>query len=265
MADTHTTDAPLVFAAAPYLNAAPLTEGFRARTDVRLVTDVPSRLARHVMCGEADVGLVPVVDYIFTPELAVLGELGVGADGPVSSVLLRCRAPVADVRAVAADPASHTSNLLAQLLLRTQLGSGGIVRRDVKQGEGDGDVVIGDRALAVSSEGGVTVYDLADLWKTMTTLPFVFAVWACRRDNPRIPQLAAAARESFAVGAAAMDTLAARFAARLDLPVAVCRDYLQVRIRYHVGATEREAVARFEQLLRAHDLAPKVSLWAEEQ
>lgn len=239
-------ESPLVFATAPYLNAAPLTEGLRETRAARVRHAVPSRLAELVLHGDADIGLVPVVDYLFTPELSMVEGIGVCADGPVRSVLLCSRRPWAEVGAVAADPASHTSNLLAQLVLRDQLGSAAAVGVARAQGGGDCDaeVVIGDRALA-RPVGSELVLDLGEQWKRMTGLPFVFAVWAYRTANPRAAELIVRTHESLRVGSGVLSSIAARYAEPLGLPVDACMDYLTQRIRYHVGEPERRAMARF--------------------
>jgi chorismate dehydratase len=52
--------------------------------------------------------------------------------------------------------------------------------------EADAAVLIGDAALRANlldgPKFGLQVHDLGALWKEWTGLPFVFAVWAARRD-----------------------------------------------------------------------------------
>ena len=248
-------DTPLVFAAAPYLNAAPLVEGFLGCDDVRVINAAPADLGQPVMSGEADAGLLPIVDCLFSPELDMIDGIGVGANGPVGSVLLHCHKPLDDVRSVAADPNSSTSNLLAQLILRAHLGSDAIVYPGIDSAEADAEILIGDRALTSAPNSG-PVYDLAEQWKQMTGLPFVFAVWALRRDNPRLKEIAAMAHASLGTGEAALEAIAERYAIQLELPIATCRQYLEQNIHYHVGDPERAAITRFKELLTEHDLVP---------
>lgn len=247
--------APLVFAAAPYLNSAPLTDGMHGRDDVRVITDVPSALAACLAAGHADAALVPVVDLIFDPGLTMIPGLGIGADGKVCSVVLRCSCPANGVRTLMTDPSSHTSNLLAQLVLRAHFGAGPLTLIEDTKMTADAAVIIGDRAIeshaAVAAE-----YDLGEVWHTMTELPFVFAVWAYRRGHPRAAELECVAKEAYAVGVVMIDAIAARSADRLGLPEAMCREYLSHCIRYTIGDRELRGIDEFRRLLNRHGLAP---------
>jgi len=244
---------PLVFAASPYFNSAPLIEGLRESDKSTVLEDVPSVILDYIRDGQADAGLLPIVDLFRNPELEMLDGLGVCADGPVRSVILCANRPFDEVKTVAADPESRTSNLLAQLLLQMHLGSGAKVIRGEKEEPCDASVVIGDRALT-TQPGEHPVYDLAELWKEMTGLPFVFAVWVHRKDNEKRPSLAKVLQESCKLGEAARESIAERFSRKLSLPLSLCRDYISSCVYYRVGDREKQAIRRFERLLRKHDL-----------
>jgi chorismate dehydratase len=47
-----------------YLNAKPLIAGLDRASDIKLILDVPSRLAGMLDSGEVDVALVPVIDLV---------------------------------------------------------------------------------------------------------------------------------------------------------------------------------------------------------
>jgi chorismate dehydratase len=92
---------------------------------------------------------------------------------------------------VALGSTSRTSVRLAELLLSEQYG----VTPDyfrcppdlaLMMQEAQAAVLIGDAALRASLHEaprlGLTVHDLGQMWKDWTGLPFVFAVWAARRD-----------------------------------------------------------------------------------
>jgi len=83
----------------------------------------------------------------------------------------------------------------------------------------------------------------------MTGLPFVFAVWAYHQDHPDPAGLTEIAHAARRAGCAALDDVARREAARLNLPEARCRDYLENTIRYELGAREQEAMERFRALI----------------
>jgi chorismate dehydratase len=68
--------------------------------------------------------------------------------------------------------------------------------------EADAAVLIGDAALRANMiDGprfGLDVHDLGSLWKEWTGLPFVFAVWAARRDYlEREPVITRKVHEAF--------------------------------------------------------------------
>jgi len=236
------------FASVPYANAAPLAHFLAdVHPDVRVTCAPPSELAGVLGCGQADAALVPVADFLVTDDLKMLGGLGICANGEVRSVLLRCRRPIEQVRVVATDPASRTSNALAQILLEEHFGLS--VRMTSPKGDAPADaaVVIGDRALRMPP--AADNHDLAALWKAMTSLPFVFAVWACRAEHAEADVLAGIAREARTLGAKALDELAEIHAERLGLPAVTCREYLGSIIHYDVGPEERRAMDLFKDLL----------------
>ena len=241
-----------VFAAVSYANAAPLAHFLpRVRPAVGVTYGRPVELAEALLSGRADVALVPVADYFAIPGLQVIDGLGICADGDVWSVLLKCRRPLEEARVVALDPASRTSNALARIILKDHFHLSVETKHCRPDEPADAAVVIGDRALCdPPAESGD--YDLAGLWKTMTGLPFVFAVWAYREDHhdpEALSRIAHAARDA---GLRAIGALATIHAARLDLPVARCREYLTSVVRYDLGPREAGAMRLFKEMLDTH-------------
>ena len=89
--------------------------------------------------------------------------------------------------------------------------------------------MIGDAALLLAARSTYPyVADLGSAWKDWTGLPFVFAVWAARREaNHRaVQQLHRGLLESRAWGLAHLDDLAAQAAGHTGIATAVCRAYL---------------------------------------
>ena len=243
-----------VFAAVKYANAAPLAH-FLPDVDDRAVVTFgrPSELPAELAAGRADAALVPVAAFLAMPGLRRIDGIGICADGRVESVLLKCWRPLAEVRLVTPDAASRTSNALAAILLAEHLGLSAEVRQARPGEQADAAVCIGDRALceAPAPEGD---YDMAAMWKEMTGLPFVFAVWAYRqdcRDPEGLARIAGAARE---MGLARIDELALLHAGKLDLPVERCREYFRSSVRYEVGPREAEAMELFGRKMAEHGL-----------
>ena len=121
---------------------------------------VPSRLNRDLRAGRIDAAVISSVESRRKIYRAL--DMGIVAKGAVKSVLVRKNS------APKTDAASASSNMLARAL-------------DIK-----GEVLIGDRALvAYLNEGGQNFYDLAQIWRERTNLPFVFARF-CYRKNGKI-------------------------------------------------------------------------------
>lgn len=243
-----------VFAAVKYANAAPLAH-FLPDVDDRAVVTFgrPSELLAELAAGRADAALVPVAVFLATPGLRMIDGIGICADGRVESVLLKCRRPLADVRLVTPDASSRTSNALAAILLTEHLGLSAEVRQTGPGEQADAMVCIGDRALC-EAPAPAGDYDMAAMWKEMTGLPFVFAVWAYRqdcRDPEGMARIARAARE---MGLARLDELAQLHAGKLDLPVDRCREYFRSSVRYQVGPREIQAMELFGHKMARHGL-----------
>src|SRR5262249_46309867 len=90
------------------------------------------------------------------------------------SVLLVADRPMEELDTIALDSSSRTSVALLRILLDAR---GLKPRFEVRQSPTQNALIIGDAALRAQ---GKYVYDLAAEWRQLTSLPFVFAVWAWR-------------------------------------------------------------------------------------
>src|SRR5512141_626365 len=148
-----------------FLNARPLTWGLLhdPPPGVLVSRDVPSVCADKLARGEADVGLIPSIEYQRIPGLLVVPRLGIAASSEVRSVLLVSRVSRERIRSVALDPASRTSAVLTRILLARRYG----LHPEFIEGGGDetdARLVIGDPALKTRMAGLVTL-DLAAEWR----------------------------------------------------------------------------------------------------
>ncbi len=235
------------FAVLPYANAAPLVHFLPGVCPgAELLHRPPRDVLPELAAGRADAGIVSVVDFLASPWLQAIGEVGIAARGEVRSVLLRCRRPIGRIKTVALDPESRTANALAGVLLADRFRLDDVQMLPAGS-PADAAVVIGDRALC--SPPARFCLDLAGEWHAWTHLPFLFAVWACRRDHPQVERLGAVVREARLAGGAAIPRLAALCAARLGLPVEQCRQYLSTCIHYDIGPPERDGLKRFAAML----------------
>ena len=236
----------IVFAGAPYSNSAPLVDKLiEVDPRVRVINDHPASLVYDLNAGKADVALIPVAHLFSHPELTMITGLGIAADGPVQSVLLKCNVPVDRIKTVACDPASATSNALAELLLRKHYG------RDIEMVDGnkaDAAVVIGDRALC-SDPAPAGDIDLSEAWKEMTGLPFVFAVWAVRKDFPEIGAVTEIAHKACKAGFRSLEKIATRYAGELGYSRSFWLDYLGRSIHYQLDDRDMEGLEQFRSFI----------------
>ena len=206
-----------------------------------LVTGTASELNDLLAAGELQVSVVSAVEYARNAaEYHLLPDLAITCDGPVHSVALFSRRPVEALEGgtVLLTASSRTSVLLLELLCRHRWK---VAPRFATARAEPGDLaglarlphdavlVIGDAALLLRARGLYPVQlDLGLEWKQWTGLPFVFAVWAARRDAG-VPGVQAVHRrllESRAWGLAHLDELAAEAARTTGVAEPVCREYL---------------------------------------
>ncbi|WKX71925.1 menaquinone biosynthetic enzyme MqnA/MqnD family protein [Streptomyces sp. XD-27] len=188
-----------------FLNCLPLYWGL-ARTgtllDLELTKATPDALNDQLVRGDLDIAPISLVEYLrHADDLVALPDIAVGCDGPVMSCVIVSQLPLEqlDRARVALGSASRTSVELARLLLAERYG---VQPRyyscppdlSLMMQEADAAVLIGDAALRANlhyaPKLGLQVHDLGHMWKEWTGLPFVFAVWAARREyvarEPRI-------------------------------------------------------------------------------
>ncbi len=229
-----------------FLNARPLTWGLlhEPPPGVSVSRDVPSACAAKLAAGEADVGLIPSIEYARIPGLKVVPGLGIAASSEVRSVLLVSDVSRDRIRSVELDPASRTSAALTRILLKRVYAISPEYRE--KGGEADARLIIGDPALKTRLNGHV-VLDLAAEWRAFSGHPFVFAFWAVRSEKAT-PEVAAILRHSYEAGLAQFDSIVREESASSGLSAAVVEDYLRHALHFELDAGDLEGLAAFYRL-----------------
>jgi chorismate dehydratase len=256
---------PIRVGAVNYLNAKPLYYKLcELAPDVQLTMEVPSCLAEQLAAGALDVALIPSVEYLREAARGyeIIPDIAIAAWGPVRSVKLFSRVPWGRVERLALDAGSRTSQVLAQIWLDARHG---VRPSQVEQlplgvsaleSTADAVLVIGDRAMRVPHESFLDVVDLAEAWKELTALPFVFAFWVARA-GVELNELPAALLQSRAMGLAEAGTLARIHSQRLGLDVSACYDYLTRVLSYDLGELELAGLRRFAAMAARMGLAPE--------
>lgn len=176
-----------------YLNTRPLIYGLQRppiSEKIELTGDYPAKIAEQLLNNEIDVGLVPVAMLKKMPEYHIVGDYCIGTEGEIASVALFSEVPVHEIKKVYLDYQSRSSVALLKFLMKEYWGiSPEMIQaedesyRDEITGTTAG-LVIGDRAFE-QRKRSTFIYDLGSEWRAITGLPFVFAVWASRRQLPQ--------------------------------------------------------------------------------
>ena len=226
----------------PYLNAKPLIEGLEG-----VVLQPPADLVDLLVSGKLDVALLPAIE-VLRRGLAYVPGIAIASPGKTDSVRLHHSVEIPDIRRVALDRNSRTSNMLTRIILEKRYGvRPRYVTRDPAKGLSfkavDAAVTIGDTSFRPA---GVPFLDLGTEWKAFTGRPFVYALWAHRPGHPKAAEIAATLREAKRRGTAKIPAIARREAKRLGLTPKFCRTYLTEYITFDLGPAERAGLRLFE-------------------
>jgi predicted solute-binding protein len=278
-----------------FLNTAPLVWGFTdgpLRDLYALSFTVPSLCAEALHSGEADIAIIPAIEYQRMDAMVVLPEMAVAARGEVRSILVLAKKPIEQTRRIALDTNSRSSVALTRLLCR---GFWRIAPEFIDAApdpaamlaEADAALLIGDPALQIrlkvdailakapDARGccsgdllsdkedapvrGVDtlfVYDVAEEWRRMTGKPCVLAIWVGRRELIT-PEVVADFLASKEYGLARLGEIAAAAALKLDLPARDLESYLRDNIDFSLDAANLEGLELYFRECAAAGLIPR--------
>jgi chorismate dehydratase len=246
---------PVRLGAVDYLNARPLVYGLELRHGFALQFDPPSKCAALLHEGSIDVGMIPSIEYLRGGPYCAVPDMAIVSEGEVASVALFTTKPLAEVRSIAADTSSRTSNALLHVLCYEKFGidpefipmaprPAEMLRRC------DAALLIGDAALFFDHHAAkVEKIDLGQQWTEMSGLPFIWAFWA-GRPSALNGQHIAALGEARDAGVAACDSIAAAYCG--PARAAQGQKYLRENIRYDWGPRELEGLRAYYELARKH-------------
>jgi chorismate dehydratase len=244
--------------AVSYLNTVPLVWGMlhgsgpqngRDVFDVRFA--LPSACADQLASGEADIGIVPVIEMA-RQKLEHFRGSGIACHGPVRSILLISKVPFAKIRSLATDSGSRTSVMLARVILAEKFGVEPKVFSRLPDlaamlGEADAALLIGDAALHVDPKTlPFETLDLGGEWNAMTGLPMVFAVWAGRQEIIQ-ECYGKAFLDSLRYGLDHVDEMVTRESAPHGVTPELAREYLTHRIVFELGERDYAGLNLFLQ------------------
>jgi chorismate dehydratase len=225
----------------PYLNAKPLLEGLEG-----LLLKPPADLVEPLVSGQLDVALLPAIE-VLRRKLSYLPGICIASPGKTDSVRLHHSVEIPDIRRVALDRNSRTSNMLARIILEKRYGvRPRYVTRDPARGVSlkavDAAVTIGDASFRTAE---VPFLDLGTEWKAFTGRPFVYALWALRPGHPERRKIAAVLRAAKKRGTAAIPLISRRESRRLGVTEKFCKTYLTEYISFDLGPAEKAGLRLF--------------------
>lgn len=243
-----------------FINTAPIYEPWKSsvhRPGWYVEEAPPAILNKHLAAGRLDLGFVSSYEYGVRPQqYRILPGLSISANGRVGSVFLFSHKPLEqlDAAQVVLSSQSETSVALTKVILEEFVGvrphylSGDIAR--CQPSSDQAVLAIGDEALRLVEDGKfVYQYDLGEIWKLRTGLPFVFAVCAVREEFCRnSPELLAQVYHELlrcrTEGAKDLHGICTIAAPRIPMDVRQCYDYLK-GIEYDLGPEKQQALQTF--------------------
>ncbi|MFH0784782.1 MAG: menaquinone biosynthesis protein [Pseudomonadota bacterium] len=243
-----------------YLNTAPIHEKWKSSVhheNWQMIEAAPAVLNRQLAEGQIDLGFVSSYEYAAHAEkYKILSGLSISANGPVGSVFLFSHVPMEhlDGMPVLLSSQSETSVSLVKIILedfqhvQPEYATGDILAAEGK--EYKAILAIGDDALRlVDKSTYLYQFDLGDIWKRETGLPFVFSVCAVREEfcelHPEI--LVDIHRELLRCrdeGKNDLKSICQISAQRIPMSEKRCYEYL-VAIEHDLSAQKRKALEAF--------------------
>lgn len=260
-----------------YLNTAPLVWGFThgplaGKYDLSFT--VPSQCAEALREDEADIAIIPAIEYQRIPGLVMLPDLAIASKRQVRSLLLVSKRPISDVHSIALDSSSRSTQALTRILCADHWRIApkffeAAPNLEAMLHDADAALLIGDPALRVAilldgkarldesgalvckakslgggGGGDLYVYDMVQEWQRRTDLPAVLAIWAAREGamGEEVLRDFAASRD---FGLTHIPQISEVAAFELKLPAAAMASYLRENIDYSLDAENQRGLEHF--------------------
>jgi chorismate dehydratase len=260
-----------------YLNTAPLVRGFThgpLRGKYQLSFTVPSLCAEALRSGAVDVAIIPAIELQRIDGLVVLPNLSIASKKSVRSLLLIAKKPIHEVRRIALDRSSRSTQALVRILcaklwrivpeffeadpdlssmlqhadaalligdpaLRLALNCEPNAKRDAA-----GDLLCPAEIAGLPSTSPVFLHDIVEKWRSLTSLPAVLAVWAAKRAAVT-PEVIRDFQLSLAFGMQHLEEISAEASSELNLPAEKLSRYLAENIDYSLDQENLRGLRRY--------------------
>jgi chorismate dehydratase len=274
-----------------FLNTAPLVWGFTdgplaGKYDLSFT--VPSQCAEALRRGDADIAIIPSIEYQRMDNLVALPGMTIAAKREVRSLLVVAKKPIEAARRIALDTSSRSTAALVRLLAAEQwriqpefVDAAPEPSEMLRQA--DAALIIGDPALGISlkmealagkTPGGgeccqgdpddmpvpgfetLYVYDVVHQWRRMTGKPCVLAIWAGRREAVT-PEVCADFLASKRYGLDHVREIAEAASIKLDLPPRALERYLTENIHFDLDEDNLAGLQLYFEKAAAAGLIPR--------
>jgi chorismate dehydratase len=263
-----------------YLNTAPLVRGFThgpLRGKYQLSFTVPSQCAEALRTGAVDIAIIPAIELQRIEGLMMLPNLSIASKRSVRSLLLVSKKPIQDVRRIALDRSSRSTQALVRILcakhwhiapeffeahpdlplmlaqadaalligdpaLRLAFNSEISAKRDAA-----GDLLFPAEVAGLPSATPLFLYDMVEKWRALTSLPAVLAVWAAR-PAAATPDVVRDFQDSLSFGMQQVPEISTEASGELNLPVEKIRRYLTENIDYTLDRENLRGLQRYYEL-----------------
>ncbi len=274
-----------------FLNTAPLVWGFvegPLAEKYDLSFTVPSQCAEALRRGDADIAIIPSIEYQRIENVIALPGMAIAAKQEVRSLLVVAKKPIEKAKRIALDTSSRSTAALVRMLAAEEWGiQPEFVEAAPNASEmlkdADAALVIGDPALRISLKmdtlanklpsgeqccqgdaddmpvpgfDTLFVYDVAYQWRQMTGKPCVLAIWAAQRDVVT-PELVADFQASKQYGIERIREIAEAASLKLDLPPDALERYLIENIQFDLDAENLAGLQLYFEKAAALGLIPR--------
>lgn len=252
-----------------YLNSIPLAWGIlegAQREAFDPVLQTPAECADQLARGNVDIGLIPSIEFQRIKGSRIVPGPVVASTHRVRSVIIVSVMPLWKVKTVAFDRTSRTSTVLARIIFDEFYHT----RPDFRPSEpdlpnmlaqSDAALLIGDRALKFMQENELPnaehqkpllrlgaepleVFDLAERWRFLTGLPFVFAFWGVR-EGFKDASVVDALKQSRDFGVANISIIAEKYSEPTGIKKDYIQEYLERNVHYYMDRNCVEGLTLF--------------------
>lgn len=259
-----TRDRKCILGMVNYINTSPIYIPWKEMGPLdgwSVLEGYPTLLNKKLLRGEIDAGIVSSFSYgLNSDRYLLLPDLCISATGAVNSVTLLSKRPL---NALGSDliyltPQSATSVNLLRLILELFYGlepryETGTFHDFMQNDKAKAYLAIGDEALRLRDRKGLFHFDLAEIWLEQTGLPFVFAVWAVRREcwayrAELVLSLKQRLLQCYIAGQRGLKKISQQVAGRIPMSPNQCLSYLK-GIELEFTVEKQRGLERFFELL----------------